>query len=195
MQQGISSPAPGRATDELVSRSRPISTETYNEALRAVSAEIPNGTPAMLERLAHAVLELTAAQSAGITMLCINSCGKEGLRLGPIVGALQSYSGTELSLECPCGYVVRSSRKAEFFREPQAIFEELKVLPTPIRGSLCAPITSQDRTIGTLWAMSHDQPNAFTQEDLTMLTNLAKFAGAALPIAEKYHDYAVESAE
>jgi GAF domain-containing protein len=131
---------------------------------------------------------LGVAQSAGISIL---DDADNRFHWPAIAGAWAKFLGGSMPYDAsPCGVVV--ARNASLlFRDPQLAFPDAAVDPL-IREILLSPLRVHGRTIGTVWALYHDDGRHFDAEHARLLESLAHLAGSAHWLASSLTRVAAE---
>jgi len=176
-------------TGELTRRpSRPPDFETENGALVVLAQALADSPDTILQRLAETMLEVFKADSAGISLLT-----KDGKRFfwPAIAGMWRPHLGGGTPRDFgPCGDVLDCDAPLLFthFERRYAYF--LPVVP-PVEECLLVPFRVHGKTVGTIWAIAHDDRRKFDAEDLRQLESLGRFASASYQLGEerqKVHD-------
>ncbi|MBV9658643.1 MAG: PAS domain S-box protein [Verrucomicrobia bacterium] len=180
-----------RSVDDVLITSelarRPAREPDYNAESRALSElaqELARNPRGVLQRLAHLVIELCHADSAGVSVL--ESGGERAIfRWHAAAGAFApSLQGTIPREASPCGTVIERDRVL-LFRDAERFFPALREVQPRIYESLLVPWEVGGRVVGTLWAISHTPEHRFDAEDARLLKNLARFASAAHAVASR----------
>ena len=186
MQAASSSVPPGKnpvplesvlCTKELQRRpTRPPDYATENCALATLAQGLADSPSSILQTLADIILETLQADSAGISLLAADG---EHLYWPAIAGLWQPYIGVGTARDFgPCGDVLdcngpmlfkRPDRRYPYFVPMTPLCEECLVIPFHVKGE----------TVGTIWAIAHDEIRKFDAEDLRQLESLGRFASAA----------------
>lgn len=167
------------ATAELEKRAhRPARYDAESRALAHLARVLADHPEHALQAIADTVLELCEAGSAGISVL---EHSDDGLRFrwralaGAIVGHTPELKPSDPS---PCGLVVEQDRLVLLDR-PARFYACLNDVSPHIEEALLVPVHEGMKTIGTLWALTHDTNKRFDSEDARLITTLADVAGAA----------------
>jgi len=141
-----------------------------------LAEEMARAPGAIFERLAEAVLKLTRAESAGISLL--NQ--REGRFIWPAVAGIWSrhVGGGAPRDASPCGSVL-DRNQALYFARPQRYFNALAAVSPAIEEGLLVPFHIDGKPMGTIWAVAHDAGRQFDSEDERLLVGLSKFTAAA----------------
>jgi signal transduction histidine kinase len=166
-------------TDDLRRRpARAPDHEAENRALVRLANVMAHSPREILQTLTDEAVELCRAGSSGISI--IEEDGSEEIfRWHALSGALCAHlwSTTPRNFS-PCGTVVdrnsvllmtRLERHYRYFANVRPEIVEALLIPFIING----------RTIGTVWAVMHDENQKFDPEDERLLIDLGKFAAAA----------------
>ena len=171
------------ATSELNRRPpRAPDHEAENGALVALAKEIATSPEGILQRLVEWALELCEAHSAGITLVEQGTDGKPVLRWRAVAGRFGGYLGNSMPRDfSPCG-VVLDTNAPKLFVHPERHFSYIRQVDPPIIEALLIPFCVGGEPVGTLWVLTHGEHRGFDAEDLRVMSNLAKFAGAAYQV-------------
>ena len=141
-----------------------------------LTQELARSPQDFFQKLVDAVLRLTLADSAGISLLD----ERNGRFVWPAVaGGLFPYlgQGTPRSFG-PCGTVLDRNEPV-LFVHPERHFTYLEPILPPLEEVLLIPFHVDYRPVGTIWAVIHDQDRKFQAEDRRLLENLSAFASQA----------------
>jgi GAF domain-containing protein len=168
------------ATSELENRSnRPSNWATETQIELELTQELARSPRDFFQKLVDAVLKLSVAQSAGISLLD----EKGGRFVWPAVaGGLVPYvgGGTPRNFG-PCGTVL--DRNASIlFKHPERHFGYLEPISPPLEEVLLFPFHVDEKPVGTLWAVIHTRDRHFQLEDRRLLQNLSAFASSAYAV-------------
>ena len=182
-------------TPEL--RKRPSRSPDYQAESRALSAlaqEMANSPQNVLQKLAHVALELSRAQSAGVSILEEEN-GRKIFRWHAVAGQWAGYLGGTMPCEAsPCGTVL--DRNASLLlSHPERYYPIPSTITPPIVEVLLIPFHVADAPIGTIWAIAHDESLQFDAEDERIMSSLGKFASAAYQTLKRVESLKTESAE
>lgn len=141
-----------------------------------LAEEMARAPAAIFERLTEAVLKLTRAQSAGISLLN----RREDRFVWPAVAGSWSgfaWGGTPREFG-PCGTVLDRDQ-ALYFARPERYFPYMAKVSPPVEEGLLVPFHIDGRAMGTIWAVVHDADRQFDSEDERLLVGLSGFTSAA----------------
>ena len=143
-----------------------------NELLR----ELAKAPQEFFSKLVDAVLEFSAADSAGISLLD----EKEKTFVWPAVtGGLSPYVGAGTPMKFgPCGTVLDRDTTM-LFSHPERYFTYLQPITPPLEEVLLVPFHVNHKAMGTIWAVIHDPIRKFDREDRRLLETLSQFAASA----------------
>ena len=163
-------------TEELAHRpSRRPDYETEIRALGSLVQTLAEPAGALLQRLAETILEVSRADSAGISLLT-----EVGTRFcwPAIAGMWQPHIGGGTPRHFgPCGDVV--DRKTPLlYQHPERRYTYFLRLVPLIEEGLFIPFYVAGKAVGTIWALSHGE-RRFDAEDLRQLEGLGRFTAAA----------------
>jgi signal transduction histidine kinase len=166
-------------TEELDRRpSRPPDFETENRALLVLVQALADSPRNILQTLADSILQVFAADSAGVSLLTKEDGGKRFF-WPAIAGVWKPYIGGGTPRDFgPCGDVLDRDTPLLFrhFERRYAYF--LPVTPA-VEECLLVPFYVEGKAVGTIWAIAHDKRRRFDREDLRRLESLARLAAAA----------------
>jgi PAS domain S-box-containing protein len=164
-------------TAELSRRpSRPPDHAAENRALVALAQEMVTSPNAILQKLADAALTLCCAHSAGISLL--EADGKHFF-WPAITGKWAAHAGGVTPREfSPCGTVL-DRNAAQLMSHVERHFTYFAPVTPWAEEALLIPFYIDEKAVGTIWIISHDQSRRFDAEDLRLMTNLGTFAAAA----------------
>lgn len=165
------------ATEKLNHRgSRPIDPGEENRVFLSLTQSMAVSPRNFFDHLVMAVLKLSGAGSAGISLL------NEKTRrfIWPAVaGKLESYLGDGTPSDFgPCGTVIERKMSVLFLR-PERHFSYLTPISPPLEEVLLVPFYSSEKAVGTIWAVIHEPNHHFTAEDRRLLEGLSTFASSA----------------
>jgi hypothetical protein len=144
--------------------------------LAKVFAEEPE---TVLQELVQLAVEYCGADSSGISLEETGESGEKRFRWIVVAGSFAPYlNGTTPREYSPCGTCL-DSRRPQLYRVTAPYYDFLGVVAEPITDGLLIPWESGDLS-GTLWAVSHNSPEAFDLEDYTLLSSLAGFTSIAI---------------
>jgi signal transduction histidine kinase len=169
-------------TSELIRRTAaPRDMAAENEAFIELARLMVQKPDALLHRLVELAMELTAAGTAGVSLVEGNRLDGK-LRWIAIAGAYAAHiDGTIPADFSPCGDCLRRGT-VELFSRPARAFPYLASISPPVIECLVVPLRSPTRPLGTLWVMSHDEQPQFTSADAACLTALGSFTAASLEL-------------
>lgn len=169
-------------TDELQERpTRPPDHETENRALNALVEALADSPRTVLQALADKVLEVLRAGSSGLSLLTETG---ERFYWAAIAGAWQPHLGGGTPRDFgPCGDVLDCDAPLLFTHWEQRYPYLASAIPLAEEG-LLVPFRVGGRTVGTIWAISHDPQHRFDREDLRLLESLGRFASVAYQAVE-----------
>lgn len=162
---------------ELVCRpSRPPNYEVENEALIALAQTMADSPQMILQRLVETALRLCRAGTAGISLLeKLN--GDEVFRWEALAGVYADRLNNTMPRHAsPCGTTIdRNATQLMYMAE--RFFPALKAEP-PVVEALLIPFHVEEKPIGTVWVVAHNEHRKFDREDERIVKILAKFASA-----------------
>jgi signal transduction histidine kinase len=177
-------------TEQLRDRlSRPPNHEKENSALVALSSALADSPRTILQTLAEKVLDVLHADSAGLSLLT-----KDGNRFywAAIAGAWRPHIGGGTPRDFgPCGDVLDRNVPMLFSRWERRYPYLSTATPLADEG-LLVPFFVKGKSVGTVWAISHNDLRKFDAEDLRLLESMGRFASAAYQVVEAIEDLSVE---
>jgi hypothetical protein len=138
--------------------------------------ELSKSPHAFFETLVQAVLDLSNADSAGISLL-----DEERQRFvwPAVAGGLIPFIGGGTPRDFgPCGTVLDRDTSI-LFLHPERYFTYLQPISPPLEEVLLIPFHVDGKAVGTLWAVIHTTERQFDPEDKRLLENLSTFAASA----------------
>jgi PAS domain S-box-containing protein len=177
-------------TEQLRNRpSRPPDHEKENAALVALSSALADSPRTILQTLADKVLDVLGADSAGLSLLT-----KDGTRFywAAIAGAWQPHIGGGTPRDFgPCGDVLDRDVPM-LFSHWERRYPYLSTAKPLADEGLLVPFYVDGKSVGTVWAIAHNNRREFDAEDLRLLERMARFASAAYQVVEVIEDLSVE---
>jgi hypothetical protein len=168
---------------ELAYRSsRSADYQAENEALIALAQIMANSSESILQRLVETALHLCRADTAGISLLEEHN-GEEVFRWEALAGVYADRINSRMPRNAsPCGTTIdRDATQLMYLAE--RVFPALKSDP-PVIEALLIPFHVENRPIGTIWVVAHDERRKFDQEDERIIKNLAQFCFGWLAVVE-----------
>ena len=166
-------------TDSL--RERPARAQddaAINNALVNLSQVVANHPERVLQELADSALVLCRAHSTGISLLEEDG-GATIFRWRAVAGEYAPYYlGTMPREFSPCGTVLDSDSTL-LMRLPERYYTYMVEVTPAVSEVLLVPFHVNGESVGTIWAISHDQERQFDSEDLRALSTLGEFAAVA----------------
>jgi signal transduction histidine kinase len=177
-------------TEELRNRqSRPPDHEKENSALVALSSALADSPRTILQTLAEKILDVLGADSAGLSLLT-----KDGNRFywAAIAGEWRPHIGGGTPRDFgPCGDVLDRDVPMLFSRWDRRYPYLSTATPLADEG-LLAPFYVKGKSVGTVWAIAHNNRRKFDAEDVRLLESMGRFASAAYQVVEAIEDLSVE---
>ena len=178
-------------------RKRPSRSPDYQAESRALSAlaqEMANSPQNVLQKLVEVALELSRAQSAGVSILEEEE-GREIFRWHAVAGQWAGYLGGTMRRDAsPCGTVL-DRNDSLLLSHPERYYPIPSTITPPIVEVLLIPFHVADEPIGTIWAIAHDESLQFDAEDERIMSSLGKFASAAYQTLKRVESLKTEVAE
>ena len=179
-------------TDELHSRPwRPPDYEAENSALVALVSALADSPHTILQTLADKVLEVLHADSAGLSLLTND---KKRFYWAAISGAWQPHLGGGTPRDFgPCGDVLDRNIPM-LFTHWERRYPYLGAARPLADEGLLVPFYVNGKSVGTIWAIAHNNCRQFDTEDLRLLESMGRFASAAYQTAQSIEDLELEIA-
>lgn len=170
-------------TEELNRRpSRPPDYEKESRALVSLATALANTPDTVLQTLADTILEVCAADSAGISLLTED---EKKFYWPAIAGAWKSHIGGGTPRDFgPCGDVLDHNCPL-LFSHVERRYSYFGPVTPPVEEALLIPFYVDGAAVGTVWAIAHDDRRQFDSEDLRMLVSLGMFASATYQAGEQ----------
>ena len=166
-------------TEELHLRpSRPPDYEKENRALVKLVSALADSPRTILQTLAETILEVTQADSAGISLLTTDDGGKR-FYWPAIAGIWKRHigGGTPRNFG-PCGDVLDRNCTL-LFRHLELRYTYFQPVTPPPVETLLVPFYVGQKAVGTIWALIHDDTRKFDAEHDRVMASLGKFASSA----------------
>ena len=151
--------------------------EAENQALLALAQTLADAPDKILQKLAETALQLCRADTAGISLL-EQQDGAEVFRWEALAGVFSDRLNATMPRDAsPCGTTIdRNTTQLMYMAE--RIFPALTSEP-PVVEALLIPFHVNDKPIGTVWVVAHDERRKFDREDERIIKTLAQFASAS----------------
>ena len=150
--------------------------ETENRALAKLVGALAEAPATILQTLADTLLEVFKADSAGMSLL---TEGGDRFYWPAIAGGWSPLVGSGTARDFgPCGDVLDCNEPILFTRWDKRYPYLAEATPLAEEG-LLVPFQVDGRTVGTIWAIAHDDRRKFDAEDLRQLLSFTQFASAA----------------
>jgi signal transduction histidine kinase len=165
-------------TEELDRRpARSPNYELENRALVSLAQALADSPGTILQTLADTILEVFAAESAGISLVTPD---EKRFYWPAIAGVWKPHIGGGTPRDFgPCGDVLDRNAPLLFQHFELRYTYFMPVTPV-IEECLLVPFYVAGKAVGTIWAIIHDpQARRFDREDLRMLVSLGRFASSA----------------
>lgn len=146
------------------------------EALADTCLNEPNDT---LDVLTEIALEVSGADSAGVTVEIAGGTDERAFHWIAIAGTLSAFLDCKLPrYPNPCS-VCMERATAQHYTVGQRFFDELGVIAPVITDGIMLPWQT-DHTRGTLWLISHSSDEAFDLGHVEAMRTFANFAAMAM---------------
>lgn len=150
--------------------------KTENAVLIGLVEEMAKAPGEIFQRLVEAVQKLCRAQSAGISLL--NKQQRQFV-WPAVSGQWSAYVGGGTPRDFgPCGTVLDRDTTL-LFSHPERHFTYLAAATPNIEEALLVPFHINGESVGTIWAITHDEDRHFDSEDARVLDSLSKLTSAA----------------
>src|ERR1700687_4557953 len=169
-------------TEEFARRPpRPADYEKENRALVALGQALADSPRTVLQTLADTILEVCQAGSAGISLLTTDDGGKR-FYWPAIAGKWKSHIGGGTPRDFgPCGDVLDRNMPL-LFKHVERRYTYFHPVTPPVEECLLVPFYVEDKAVGTIWAIAHDDRRKFDSEDNRLMNSLGTFASSAYQI-------------
>ena len=183
-------------TDELSQRSPRASQPAAElQVLRTLGQQLTKPPHVLLKHFVQISKDLCQAGTAGVSLIEVTSSGEEVLRWVAVAGAYEPWEGSIAHRDfSPCGDCLKRG-SPQLYAYPERYFTFLQQANPPIAEVLVVPLMLNDRAIGAIWIVSHDQQRQFDAEDMRVMSSLADFTAAALSNAQARQAAETASAE
>jgi transcriptional regulator with GAF, ATPase, and Fis domain len=182
-------------TEELRRRpSRPPDYETENRALVSLRSALANSPQTILHTLAETILEVTQADSSGLSLLTKDDGGKR-FYWPAIAGMWKPHTGGGTPRDFgPCGDVLDRNCTL-LFQHFERRYPYLLPVEPSAEECLLVPFYVEGKAVGTIWAIMHDDRRRFDAEDERLMGSLGKFASSAYQTLAYVEDLKFQVAE
>jgi PAS domain S-box-containing protein len=154
-----------------------------NQAL-LVLAEAMDEPQRMLQALVEQVVNVSHADSAGISVVEPGSSDTSRIRWHAIAGEHANHTDLVIPLEdSPCGLVM-ANQATMLFDRPQRHYPGLAEAEPPPVECLIVPFFYKSTPVGTLWGLTNRAGTHFDREDVRILEGLARFASAGFQLLQ-----------
>ncbi len=158
--------------------------EAESDALSCLASAARGLPKSVPQLLAEAVLTLTHAHSAGLS-IAEELDGRKVFRWHATAGEFKAYLGQTIPYESSPSRVALERDCPLLMTRPTRYYRELDKLHAPIAELLLVPFRRDDRPIGTLWAVAHGEDKQFDREDLRLMMRLAEFAAMSIQMLDE----------
>lgn len=171
-------------TEELDRRpSRPPDYQKENSALVELAQALADSPRTILQKLADIILGVCQAGSAGISLLTKDD-GAKRFYWPAIAGKWKPHIGGGTPRDFgPCGDVL-DRNSTLLFGQVERRYRYFQPVVPKVEEALLVPFYVDDKAVGTLWAVAHDELRKFDAEDERIMRSLGKFASSAYQILE-----------
>jgi PAS domain S-box-containing protein len=167
-------------TEELNRRpSRAPDYQAENRALVALAQALADSPRTILQTMAEKMLEVFQCDSAGFSLL-----SKDGKSFfwPAIAGAWQPHLGGGTPRDFgPCGDVLDCNAPL-LFSHWERRYPYLEAAMPLAEEGLLVPFYVEGKSVGTIWAIAHDDRRKFDAEDMRQLISLGSFASSAYQV-------------
>jgi signal transduction histidine kinase len=179
---------------EIVRRpSRRPDYEAENNALKALARTMVESPQTILQKLVETAHRLCNAHTAGISLLEEHD-GQEVFRWEALAGVFADRLNNTMPRHAsPCGTTIdRNATQLMYMAE--RVFPALKAQP-PVVEALLVPFHVDNKPVGTVWIVAHDESRKFDREDERITKVLAQFASAGWQLCKARADAEQRSLE
>lgn len=153
---------------------------TENKALRKIAHHWMDAPQSILKTIVRTTLELCLADTVGVSLLESAPDGNSVFRWVAIAGALEQLEQTTTPGNfSACGTTV-ACKQPQLYAYPERYFTYLGHPQLPIVEQLLIPLWVNERALGTLWIVSHNQARRFDNEDRRLMMSIGDFTASAL---------------
>jgi GAF domain-containing protein len=173
----------GIIVTELLQRrpARPADHAAESRALLVLGKAIGEAPLTVLQTLVDLALELTGADSAGISVL-EDQGDKRVFRWRATAGAFFPFAQGTLPRDfSPCGFVV-DHNAPQLMSDPVRFYPYIADIRPHVSEVLLVPFHRDTTPVGTVWVVAHTGAKHFDAEDERVITSLSKFASAAVQV-------------
>ena len=167
-------------TKELVERSPRSPNWQAEIRVMQTLARMVKDPEILLQNLVEMLVNLCQAGTAGVSLLETTPDGEEVFRWNVLAGTLSQYVGSTISRHLSPCEVCLERGSPQLFSHPERHFPDFLTANTPIFEGLVLPLMANNRVLGTLWVMTHDQQRHFDLEDVRVMSSLADLTVVAL---------------
>ncbi|HWE02331.1 MAG TPA: GAF domain-containing protein, partial [Tepidisphaeraceae bacterium] len=134
---------------------------------------------ALLQKLAECAIELTGAESAGVSLLEPDGADGE-FRWAATAGEFFPFLGGKMPRNfSPCGTVLDRNATV-LMTDPARFYPYVANFKPRIEEVLLIPFYQSRKPIGTVWVIAHSRARKFDAEDVRLITSVSKFASVAV---------------
>ncbi|MGC2161690.1 MAG: GAF domain-containing protein [Silvibacterium sp.] len=152
---------------------------TQMEGMRRIARAFIESPNTVLQELVNAAVDLSGADSAGISLEKEDRTEKEWYHWVATAGQYSSFLDAILPrYPSACGICLERGRP-QLFRVSQRFFDIMGIEAPLVTDGILLPWEVDD-TRGTIFIMAHGRTEAFDQEDCRMMELLADFAAMAI---------------
>jgi len=150
------------------------------ESFRRLARQLAHAPQELPQTVVEEALILCRVGSAGVSLLEPQPDGSVLFRWVAVAGQCAPLAGKSTPRDfSPCGACLDQNRPI-LFSLPARCFNYLAEAPAQIFEGLVLPLQADDRILGTIWIVAHDESRQFTSEDVRIMNGLADFASGAL---------------
>jgi CheY-like chemotaxis protein len=156
-----------------------VDADEEQRAMRDLFGAIVHSPSLILQKLVDRALAATGAETAGISVLEVES-GVKQFRWHATAGKWRELKGTTLPRDySPCGTVL-DRNTALLMSHPERYYSNMIDVSPAISEVLLVPFYRGEVAIGTVWVIAHSDAKQFTEEDVRQVTELSKLASIAV---------------
>jgi hypothetical protein len=168
------------STEQLKSRPpRPWNETSIHAAVMRLTKRMAESPNEVLQMLAEEALVLCKAHTVGISVIEKNDDGEVVFKWRGLTGKLAYGKGMSMPRRpSPCGMVV--DQQTNFLMSyPELHFQFPGPIDPPIVEVMLTPFFHEEKPVGTIWIVAHDDQRKFDNADLYAITALGRFASSA----------------
>ncbi|NJK67089.1 MAG: PAS domain-containing protein [Microcoleus sp. CSU_2_2] len=151
-----------------------------NQVLHTLARQPIDDPQSTLKTLVRIAKDLSGADSVAIGLFETLPDNTKVFRWVAIAGELASLEQTIAPSNLSPGDTAIHCGQPQLYAHPELYFTYLHHPQFPIVEGMLFPLCANDRPLGTLWLLSHNQQRLLDREDERLMTSLVGFAATAL---------------